>query len=54
MYVFKVYLLILRERESAFKQGMVRREGERESQAGSTLSAEPDAGLNLRNSEIMT
>ena len=30
------------------------REGERESQAGSTVSMEPDVGPDLTNCEIMT
>ena len=30
------------------------REGERQSQAGSRLSTEPDVGLDLMNHEIMT
>ena len=41
----------LRERERALStggEGGAEGMGERESQAGSTLSAEPDIGLNLR------
>ena len=34
--------------------GGAEREGEREFQAGSTPSTEPDAGLDPRNHEIMT
>ena len=58
---FLVYLFILRDRgvrgkrERESREG-AEREGERESQAGSWLavSTEPDAGLKLRNHEIMT
>ena len=45
-FFFKVYLFILRESD----QGRAAREGERESQAGSTLSTQsPMWGLNSRN-----
>ena len=40
-----------RKREQA---GKGQRERERESQTGSTLSAEPEAGLDLMNHEITT
>ena len=45
---FKVYLFIL------VGEGQREREGERESQAGHTVSTEPNAGLELTNLEIMT
>ena len=49
---FSVYFLILRERERVCKQGGGR---ERESQAGSTLSAQsPTQGLDLTDPGIMT
>ena len=48
---FNVYLFILRERES--REGTGSR-GDRESQAGSTLSEKPYMGLSLMNREIMT
>ena len=44
-----------RERESMhMSRGGAEREGERESQTGSLLSAEPYAALELTNREIMT
>ena len=48
IYLFKfIYLFILRERESARKQGRGRERGERESQAGSMLSVQsPVCGSN--------
>ena len=53
---FNIYLLSLRERERAcVSQGEAETEGERESQAGSVLSTEPDVGLDLKTmNEIMT
>ena len=54
---FNVYLF-LRERErESMGRGEAEREGDTESEAGSRLravSAEPDAGLELMNREIMT
>ena len=47
MLIFKIYF----EREGA-EEGQ--REKERGSQAGSTLSTEPDVGLDPMNHEIMT
>ena len=41
-------------RRARTSEGGAEREGERESQAGSMPSAEPDAGLGLVNPEIMT
>ena len=50
MYFFNVCVFILRGRE-----GQKETEGERESKAGSTLSAQRlITGLDLRNCEIMT
>ena len=49
-FFFNVYLFTLREREresTLVSKGGTEGEGERESQAGSTLSTEPDMGLNL-------
>ena len=48
-FIFKVYLFILRERETS--RGGAERKGERESQAGSALARH---GLELTNCEIMT
>ena len=42
---FNVYLFILREREH--EQGTGAKRGERESQAVSIFTAEPDVGLDL-------
>ena len=42
-----------RKRED-ISRGGAEREGERESQGGSTVSAKPDVGLNSTNNEIMT
>ena len=62
-FSFKVYLFILRERERERVHAPMRahvggrdREGrrERESQAGSAVSAEPDVGLDVMNAEITT
>ena len=48
-------LFILRERqEEKVQAGEGQREGERESQAGCAVSAEPNAGLELMHREIMT
>ena len=52
LHIF-LHLFVLRERERE-REGEREREREKESQAGSTVSAEPDLGLDLRNSEIMT
>ena len=56
-YFFKdVYLFILRDREQGGDGGGGvgrEREGVRECQAGSMLSAEPNARLSLPNPEIM-
>ena len=48
-----VYLFILRELES-MSRGGAEREGDRESQAGSTLSMEPDTGARSHDCEITT
>ena len=51
---FKCLFIFERERERESRAG-AGREGDRESQAGSTLSAaEPDVGLSPMNHEIMT
>ena len=55
-YIFKVFNIYLfwekeRERERA-SGGGAESEGERKFQAGSTLSVEPDAGLEFMNREI--
>ena len=57
--IFKFYLFILREIERqrehvCTSQGGTERGGEREFQAGSTLSMESDAGLDLMKHKIMT
>ena len=53
--LFTVYLFWERERESVHvRGGGAEREGEREFQAGSTLSAVPSPGLDLTNDEIIT
>ena len=45
MFIYFVILFILRERErDSMSRGGAETEGERESQAGSTLSGEPDVG----------
>ena len=52
-----IYLFWKRERESErdhVSRGGAESEGETESQAGSMLSVEPDAGLDSMNCEIMT
>ena len=57
LFFLKVYLFILRERErkgAHAGRGGAEREGERESQAGSTLLAQPDVGLDPTNHEILT
>ena len=51
---FFLVFIYLRERESRGSEEGAEREGKRESQEGSTLSAETDKGLDLINSEIMT
>ena len=54
---FNVYFIFGRERERNHKWGMAEKEGDAESEAGSRLqdvSTEPDAGLELKNCEIMT
>ena len=55
--VFNVYLFLRdRERQST-SEGGAERKGDTESEAGSRLpavSTEPDAGLELTDSEIMT
>ena len=46
---FNFYSFILRERKCMYTHGVeAEREGERESQGGSTLSVEPDMGLHPR------
>ena len=58
VFVFNVYLVLReRERERACGGGVLEREGDTESEAGSRLravSTEPDAGLEPTNCEIMT
>ena len=49
-FVFKVYLFILRERESE----QVGRSGERENTKLHAISPEPNVGLELKNREIVT
>ena len=54
-YLIKKIFFNLRERERAWmSRGEGQRDRERESQAGSTLSEEPDMGLNPMTLEIMT
>ena len=54
LFSFYIYLFILkeREREREHEQGEGQKERERESQAGSTLSTEPDMRLDLTYLEI--
>ena len=48
LFFFNVYLCVLRERKHTSEWGRGQKgEGERESQTGSTFSAEPDVRLNL-------
>ena len=54
-FLFKLLLTFIFEREQARERvGEEQRERGRGSKAGSTLSTEPDAGLELTNREIMT
>ena len=48
-----LFILFLRQRE-CMNRGEAEREGERIPSRLHTFSAEPDVGLKLRNSEIMT
>ena len=53
VYLFKIYFGIKRERVHTHRGG-AEREGERESQAGSTLSVQSQMlGLKLMNGKIM-
>ena len=61
MTFFKFYLFILRERErvrerACVSRGGAKRDGERERNPSRlcTVSRDPDAGLKLMNTEIMT
>ena len=54
LYIYSLFIYFW-ETASAWERGREReRERERESQTGSTLSSEPDMGLDLTNCEIMT